>query len=436
MAKDKVCIIGAGASGIAAAKVFHQHGIDFDCFEKGSQVGGLWRYNNDNGLSPAYASLHVNTSKRITAYSDFPMPDDYPDYPSHEQMARYFDAVVDHFGLREKITFRTTVTEVQPADRHQWQVTLHSGETRSYRAVVVANGHHWKPRMASFPGTFSGRQLHSHQYRTPEPFAGLRVLVIGIGNSAVDIAVDVCRVAKRTVLSTRRGAHVIPKFVLGRPVDEFITPLMSYFPLGLQRLGFNLLLWMARGRQEHYGIPKPKHKLLQEHPTISSDLLVRVRHGDIQIKPNVRRLDGNQVEFADGSREPFDAIIHCTGYEIAFPFFKNGFFEVRDNDLRLYCRVVPPEHPGLYFIGFVQPLGPIPPLAELQAEWVARLLTGECTLPDRAAMQREIEQYKRKLRRRYVDSPRHTLEVDYYPYIRQLRREMKAGRRRARSRHA
>lgn len=421
----KACIIGAGSSGIVAAKVFTEHHIPFDCFEKGSQVGGLWKYNNDNGLSAAYRSLHINTSKRITAYSDFPMPEDYPDYPSHEQMARYFDAYVDHFGIREKITFNTEVVKVRPAENGQWQVQLSTGEQRSYDAVVVANGHHWHPRMASFPGDFSGEQLHSHHYRTPEPFAGKRVLIIGIGNSAVDIAVDLCQIAQTVFVSTRRSAHILPKFVLGRPIDYFTTPFMTRLPLSLQRLGFHLLLWMARGPQKAYGIPLPRHKLLQEHPTISSDFLVRVRHGDIFIKPNVAELKSDRVRFLDGTEERIDVIIHATGYNIRFPFFEPDFFEVKDNDLRLYCRVVHPEFPTLFFLGFVQPLGPIMPLAELQAKWIAAILTGNCTLPDKQTMLREIERYRKSIAKRYVESPRHTLEVDFYPYIRQLKKEMK-----------
>jgi len=206
---QKVCIIGAGSSGIAAAQVLDAHGIPFDCFEKGSQIGGNWRYENDNGMSSAYRSLHINTSRRVMAFKSLPMPDHYPDYPDHFQMAAYFDEFADHFGLREKIAFRTEVTRVQPADG-EWAVTAKGagGEenTERYRAVLVANGHHWDPRWPepAFPGSqdFEGEQIHAHHYREPEVLRGKRVLVLGLGNSATDIAVEASRIAELPIPRT------------------------------------------------------------------------------------------------------------------------------------------------------------------------------------------------------------------------------------------
>ena len=199
---EKVCIIGAGGSGIVACQVLNARGIPFDCFEKGSQVGGNWRYENDNGMSSAYRSLHINTSRRVMAFKTLPMPDHFPDYPNHFQMAAYFDEYADHFGLREKIRFRTEVVSVEPADG-EWEVTVEDAdgerETERYRAVLVANGHHWDPRWPepAFPGAeeFEGEQMHAHHYREPDVLRGKRVLVLGIGNSAVDIAVESSRIA-------------------------------------------------------------------------------------------------------------------------------------------------------------------------------------------------------------------------------------------------
>ncbi len=166
MTADKVCIIGAGSSGMVAAKVLQERGIAFDCFEKGSDIGGNWRYGNDNGLSAAYQSLTINTSKKRMAYSDFPMPADYPDFAHHSQILTYFENYVDHFHLREAIAFNTSVTEVCPAGTNRWAVTLDNGETRYYRAVLVASGHHWFPRWPDFPGEFKGTIIHAHDYRT------------------------------------------------------------------------------------------------------------------------------------------------------------------------------------------------------------------------------------------------------------------------------
>src|SRR3954449_13331937 len=121
-AAQKICVIGAGSSGIAACQVLAARGLLFDCFEKGSQVGGNWRFENDNGMSSAYRSLHIHRAGRVMAFKSLPMPDHFPDYPDHFQMAAYFDEFVDHFGLREKIAFRTEVLNVEPADG-EWAVT-------------------------------------------------------------------------------------------------------------------------------------------------------------------------------------------------------------------------------------------------------------------------------------------------------------------------
>ena len=176
-----VCIIGAGSSGISSCQVLKARGIPFDCFEKGSNVGGLWRYKNDSGLSSAYNSLYINTSRKVMEYRAYPMPDDYPDYPHHSQIADYFDDFVDHFDLREHIRFRTEVTEVKPAQGGGWDVTTDRGQTHRYRAVMVANGHHWDPKWPEYPGEFGGETMHSHYYRTGEGFEGKNVLVVGFG---------------------------------------------------------------------------------------------------------------------------------------------------------------------------------------------------------------------------------------------------------------
>jgi dimethylaniline monooxygenase (N-oxide forming) len=438
-AAEKVCIIGAGSSGLVSSQVLAARRIPFDCFEKGSQVGGNWRFENDNGTSAAYRSLHINSSRRVMAFESFPMPEHYPDYPSHFQMAAYFDAYVEHFGLREKIRFRTEVLSAEPVDG-EWEVTVAgpdgNRESYRYRAVLVANGHHWDARWPEppFPGAaeFEGEQIHVHDYREPDMLPGKRVLVLGIGNSATDIAVEASRIADATFLAMRRGAHILPKYINGKPIDEVTTPLVSRLPLAVQRFFSTRMLGIAAGDMTAYGLPKPDHKLFEAHPTVSSELLPRLGHGDIEVKPNLDSFRaGRTVRFADGSEEEIDLVVYCTGYKMTFPFFDPEVFSAPDNRLPLYRRVASVERPGLYLIGFIQPLGPIMPLAEAQAEWVADLLGGRARLPAAAAMRREIASEERKMRKRFVASKRHTVEVDFYPYLREIRRERKQAAQRA-----
>ena len=435
----EVCIIGAGSSGITACQVLQQRGVEFDCYEAGSEVGGNWRYLNDNGMSSSYKSLHINTSREIMEYKSFPMRHDYPTYPNHVQIAQYFDRFVDHFGFRDRIQFRTEVVSVVPAG-DGWDVTVRRRGAkrttkRRYSAVLVANGHHWDARWPEpgFPGadTFTGEQTHSHYYKTFDGYEGKRVLVLGIGNSACDIAVETCKVADRTFLAMRRGAHVVPKYIFGIPTDHLTTSPLARFTAGrFQRATGALLMRFARGDVTRYGLPEPDHKFGEAHPTISDDLLVRLGHGDITVKPNIDRLDGDTVHFTDGTAEKIDIIVYCTGYKITFPFLDASVFDAKDNEISLFHRVVDPEHPGLYFIGLVQPLGAIMPLAERQSEWVADLLDGTATLPSAAEMRREIDEYHHALSRRYVKSKRHTIQVDFLEHLRELSKERAAGAKR------
>jgi hypothetical protein len=436
----RVCVIGAGSSGIAACQVLQARGIEFDCYETGSTVGGNWRYLNDNGMSSAYKSLHINTSRQIMEYKSFPMSDEYPTYPNHAQIAHYFDTFVDSFGFRDRIRFRTEVTHVIPAEGGGWDVTVRERDTGAssttrYAAVLVANGHHWDARMPepAFPGadTFTGAQVHSHDYKNFDGYEGKRVLVLGIGNSACDIAVETSKVSEQTFLAMRRGAHVLPKYVFGVPTDHLTTSPFARIPIfALQRLTMSMIIRLSRGNVTKYGLPKPDHKLLSAHPTISDDLLTRLGHGDITVKPNIERLDGDKVHFVDGTAEQIDTVVYCTGYRITFPFLDREVISADDNRISLFHRVVDPDHPDLYFIGLVQPLGAIMPLAEAQSEWVADLLDGTATLPPARQMHGEIEAYQRAVRARYVASKRHTIQVDFLEYFAEIKKERAAGSRR------
>jgi dimethylaniline monooxygenase (N-oxide forming) len=437
----RVCVIGAGSSGIAAAQVLQSRGVAFDCFEAGSGIGGNWRYGNDNEMSSAYESLHINTSRQMMEYAAYPMPESLPDYPDHRQIAKYFDDFVEHFGLRERITFRTEVTKVVPCDEG-YAVTVRprdgDPETRTYRDVIVANGHHWDPRWPepSFPGqeTFPGEQLHAHYYRTSDPLVGKRVLVLGIGNSACDIAVESTRVAESTDLAMRRGAHILPKYMFGMPTDHLTDSPLARGPVKLQQLAVGALLRLSQGKVTDYGLPKPDHAVLHAHPTVSQDLLNRLGHGDITVRPNIDRFEGSKVFFTDGSSGEYDVVVYCTGYKVSFPFFTDEVVRAEDNHVDLYRRVVHPDHPGLYFIGLIQPLGAIMPLAEVQSEWVGDLVTDVAALPSVNEMRRQIAAYDENLRKRFVASKRHTIEVDFHSYRAEIAKERKRSRKRARPR--
>jgi len=437
----RVCVIGAGSSGIASCQVLGSRGIPYGCFEKGSGVGGNWRYLNDNGMSAAYRSLHINTSRELMSYASYPMPSDYPDYPSHKQISDYFDAFVDHFGIRDQIRFRTEVTSVEP-ERNGYRVAWRSrdGEEGSgwYSSVLVANGHHWDPRWPepAFPGSdsFAGEQIHAHDYKEPATLVGKRVLILGIGNSATDIAVESSRNADKTFLAMRRGAYIIPKYLRGVPLDQAGAPrLLSRLPMPVQRFFYSQALRGAQGQMTDYGLPEPDHRILEAHPTVSSELLSRLGHGAITIKPNISEFTGGKtVRFDDGSEEEVDIVIYCTGYKVTFPFFRPDFFSAPDNQLELYRRVVSPDHPGLFFVGFIQPLGAIMPIAERQSEWIADLIEGAVGLPSPDEMREDIRREIDRMQRRYVSSKRHTIQVDFWPYLRSIDRERRRNRRRER----
>lgn len=427
---NRVCIIGAGSSGIAACKVLKDHGIPFDCYEAGDRVGGNWVYDNNNRMSSAYKSLFINTSRPRMQYSDYPMPEHYPVFPHHTQIAEYFNGYVEHFDVKRSIRFNTTVTQATPVEGGGWDVTLDDGSTRRYRALLVANGHHWNPRMPEppFPGHFDGTITHSHYYREPSDYTDKHVLVLGFGNSAMDIAVETSRVSTMTYLAVRRGFHIIPKYIMGRPLDQLPVP--PGVPPGLQLKVYGLLVRLQNGRMTDYGFPEPDHPLGHAHPTVSSEVLNRITHGRIQVKPNVRALDGDGVIFADGSRERIDSIVYCTGYKVTFPFLKPEVVEVQNNDLPLFRRVFHPRYRDLFFIGLLQPLGAIMPLAEVQSIWVSKYLLGQYGLPPEKELLQAIKHERETMRKRYGNSPRHTMQVDFEPYVRSVFKEMQRGAKR------
>jgi dimethylaniline monooxygenase (N-oxide forming) len=434
----RVGVIGAGSSGIAAAKALHEQGFDFHCFEKSDRVGGNWVFKNRNGMSAAYRSLHINTSRDRMHFPGFPMPASYPDFPHHTQIAAYFDAYVDHFGFRDRISFETGVERASLTDDGTWEIALDDGDVRRYDALIVANGHHWDARWPepAFPGAdaFEGRQLHAHEFTGEDPafFRDRRVVVLGMGNSAMDIAVESSFSAAATYLAARRGAWIVPKYVFGRPADQYFT--RAGVPFAIRQRMAQSVLRVAVGDLERYGLPKPEHGVLEAHPTISDDVLSRIAHGEIRPKPNIARLTARTVVFADGSEVEADLVIYCTGYNVRFPFFDESLIAAPGNDLPLFRRVFHPEHGNVFFVGLLQPLGAIMPLAAAQGEWVAEYLAGRYALPPARDLRADMERERARMFKRYVASRRHTMQVDFDDYLADLAAERRRGAARARGR--
>ncbi len=452
------CIVGAGTSGVICAKVFKQKGIDFDCFEKGSGVGGLWRFRNDNGVSSAYRSLHINTSKRMMQLSDYPFPDHMAEYPSHEEILEYFESYCAHFGVLEHITFNTEVLHAERLAGGGWRVRIATPggeETRDYDHLVVANGHHWNPRSPALPGAFSGEVMHAHYYiDVDEPVAtrGKRVVVVGSGNSAMDIVCELGAAAReeggpaKVFLSQRSGVWVIPKVMGNTPQDAAMRHPMErpgrfenfyrrYIPTPLRHYLMNRVteqrVRSVAGDPHRFGLKKPLSDFSSRHPTVSQDIHSRLVHGDITPKGDIIQCDGRVVRFEDGSSEDVDVIIQCTGYNIVFPFLDRGLIEATDNDIALFMRIYDPRYADLAFIGLVQTLCAVMPIAELQSHFVADAITGGYVLPSAAAMDAERLRYHQQMKSRFTRSSSHTIQIHCNEYSHLLYREWDAGRERA-----
>jgi cation diffusion facilitator CzcD-associated flavoprotein CzcO len=443
-------VVGAGCSGLTAVKALREAGLPHQCFELGDRVGGNWVFGNKTGRSGAYRSLHINTSRTQMEFRDFPMPSHLPDFPHHRHVAEYFESYARKFALYDSITFETEVVSCVPRGSgsfRTWNVTVKhlakGGQeaTHEFDAIVVANGHHWQPALpAPPPGSFDGEVFHSHSYvdpETPVDLRGKHVVIVGMGNSAMDIACEVCRpgIAERLYLSARRGAWVIPKYVRGKPVDQGSSFVPSFLPDKTRRWLVTRAFQLLFGRMQDYGLPEPDHLLGEAHPTLSSELPSLVGSGDILPRPAISRLDGDGVVFSDGRRERADVIIWCTGYRVSFPFFERELVSAPDNSLPLFHRLFDPRHPDIAFVGLAQPLGAIMPIADEQSRFIAEYFAGRYALPPADEMRAAIERDEVRSRKRFVASPRHTMQIDPEKYLNGLARELARGKRRARAGH-
>lgn len=426
----RVCVIGAGPSGLAAAKNCLASGLEVVVYEKNDQVGGNWVFNASTGHSSVYENTHIISSKAWSEYEDYPMPTEYPEYPSHRQLQAYFEGYAHRFGVMDVIRFGHTVEHVAPLPGNAWEVRVSAPDgttsTQRFDALMVCNGHHWDPKYPSYEGTYTGRFLHSHDFKgVDESWRGKRVLVIGGGNSACDVAVESARLARTVCLSMRSPQWFFPKFLFGQPTDVFAAK-SAWVPVKIRQMTFRVMLHLLQGPYSRYGLPENPRPPLTQHPTLNSDLLDYIRHGRVKPRKGIARWDGLDVTFSDGTREAFDIICACTGFWTTFPFFDESFISFkRLEKIPLYRKMLHPAHPTLYFIGLFQPLGCIWPLADYQARIACLELLGAYRRP--AKLEAAIAEEIAHPHYAFDGGQRHAVEVDYGKFRAELARELRSA---------
>ncbi|HEU0294564.1 MAG TPA: NAD(P)-binding domain-containing protein [Anaerolineales bacterium] len=427
---SRTAVIGAGACGLIAAKCLLDEGIEPVVFEQSEKIGGLWNYSEDlpDGGSLAYRSLRTNTSKQMMALSDYPFPETLPDFPSRAEVLRYLNDYVDHFGFRECIQLDTMVEQIVPQKENKWKVTVRSTDgakrVENFDAVIVCSGLYHYPAVPHYPGAevFQGRMIHSESYKGPENYADKHVVVIGVGSSGVDIAVELSKVAHRVELSTHRGAWFLPHYIGNLPYDHQLTRLSALLPYSVRMYFFRQLVLREYRRLgvshplSTLEMPLPEFDVWRTRLTPGSELLKRIANGAIGVHPAVSQLEAGGVIFADGVRVRADTLIHCTGYTFDFPFLDSSLVEVRGDTAELYQHVFQPTLANLAFIGFCIVTGPLWPVAEMQARWVARVLTGAIQLPSPPEMLQAIQRQQKECTRLGA----HPMRIQLFEYMEEI----------------
>ncbi|GIY00782.1 flavin-containing monooxygenase 5 [Caerostris darwini] len=436
----KIAIIGAGPSGLTAIKSCKEEGFLPVCFERNGDPGGLWRYHDEDieGVASVMKTTIINTSKELSAFSDFPPPKEYPNFMHNSKMFDYFMLYAETFNLLRHIRYHLEVTKVEPSKDYdtngRWIVTLKSTQTEAisreeFDGVMICIGHHVYPNIPTFPGQqkFKGTILHTHSVKSCERFSDQKVVVVGIGNSGVDAAVDCGFVAKQVYLSTRRGSWIMSRVGdNGKPYDLDFTSrknmiLEKFISYETKSKLFEQKL-DEKFDHAAYNL-KPKHRFFSAHPTLNDALPNCILSGRVIVKGDIDRFEENGVVFAgENTVTKVDAVVLATGYKIQFPFLDSSVVSTKDNRIHLYKYAIPPnlKYHNLAFIGLVQPLGPIFPVAEMHCRWFAQILSGKLKLPSIKQMLKDIECKNKGNEKRYVASTRHTIQVDWIPFMDEL----------------
>lgn len=430
MTRRHVCVVGAGLSGLAAIRALARAGHEVTCFEAGSAIGGMWRYDNDNGVSAAYASLSANVSWRRMQYPSMPLPGRTAEFPHHSELLTYLERYAHANDLLRHINCAARVQRALPVDGG-WEVTVRDEQPRVFDALVVASGHYWDPDIPELPGRFDGTLIHARDYRTADRFAGQRVLVVGAGQSALDIAAEISTTASSTLLSCRQGHHLISQRVFGRPYDEFDSPASVGLPLPLVRFASRALMWAGRAAPDHADLPPPRHRLFETRwPVIVSTSTRRaLAERAFQCRPGISRLDGDRLVFSDGTEAQVDAVIFATGYHINFPFLPDHLRSGQGWQFPLYRRILHPQTQGLAFIGVLEPGPGLLEVVERQGSWLGEVLSERLSIPDRDRMWQAIDAGgERRSARQFGETGPHTLLCNRHAYLRLLARDLRRAR--------
>jgi hypothetical protein len=360
----KYVIVGAGPCGLAMAKALQDAQISYDHIEADEEIGGNW-------LHGVYKTVYTDTCKDVMQFSDFPMPDKFPDFLSQSNMLEYLNEYATSFRLKEKIRFRVRVVWIQSIEGDLWKVHFDTGNPEVYKGVIVCNGHHWDMRYPELPGRFAGEYMHAKEYKDPSQLNGKKVLVLGSGNSAADIACESARVGELSVLSFSDSPWIFPKSIMGIPLGRLKIKNAPHF---LNRYLIKILLRVSFGKHSYYSLDKPKHKPFDKHPTVSEELPYYLRHGRIKVKKGIKYIKNKTVWFTDDSSCDFDLIVAATGYKLSFPFLPKSLARTNEQNLICIGHCVYPDYKGLFFMGWQQVRGGVGSLASAFSKVIVDLI--------------------------------------------------------------